>query len=174
MGSILDSRDRWGETVSLRDRVGEAVERWIGGDEAVLEALVADRSGTVRFLLGMTYRDDEARRRAAARGLALAARHHPKLIREVVRRLIWAMNDESGTNALSAPDVLFAIAEEEPELLLPVVPDMTRLSTDAGLQDGLRKTLERVSTACPGEVGDRIARSLTEPRPGGPRWDRDR
>jgi hypothetical protein len=156
--------------MTLRERVGEAVEQYLGGDEAALEALVAEESGAVRFLVGMTYREDRERRQAGARGLALAARHHPKLIQEVVRRFVWAMNDESGTNGLNAPEVLFAIAEEQPELLLPVVPDLTRLSTDAGLQEGLHRTLERLSTACPGQVGERIARSLMTPRRKTKRW----
>lgn len=156
--------------MTLRERVGGAVEQYLGGDEAALEALVSEESGAVRFLVGMTYREDRPRRRAGARGLALAARYHPKLIGEVIRRLVWAMNDESGTNGLTAPEVLLAIAEEKPELLLPVVPDLTRLSTDAGLQEGLHQTLERLSTACPGEVGDRIARSLTAPRRKAQRW----
>jgi hypothetical protein len=160
--------------MTLRQRVEGAVEQYIGGDEAALEALVAETSGAVRFLLGMTYRQDPTRRRAGARGLALAARHRPKLIGEVIRRLVWAMNDESGTNGLTAPDVLLAIAEEKPELLLPVVPDLTRLSADAGLQGRLRQTLECLSTACPGQVGERIARSLTVPGEKEKRWKCDR
>ena len=43
---------------------------------------------------------------------AVAARHHPDLVQQVVRRLVWAMNDESGTNALTAPEVVKAVADE--------------------------------------------------------------
>jgi hypothetical protein len=160
--------------MTLRQRITEAVERCLLGDEAPLETLVAEESGAVRYLLSMTYRPDRERRLAGARGLALAAHHHPALIREVVRRLVWAMNDESGTNGVTAPEVLLAIAEEKPDLLLPVVPDLTRLSTDEGLRAGLHRTLEQVATACPGQVGERIARSLNEPRCGQQKWGRDR
>lgn len=160
--------------MTLRERVGGAVDQWIGGREAPLEMLVAEHSAAVRYLLGMTYSSEAPRRKAGARGLALAARYHPRLIREVIRRLVWAMNDESGTNALTAPDVLLAIAEESPELLLPVVPDLTRLSTDTGLQVGLRRTLERLSAACPGQVGEQIAQSLTAPRRRSGKWKRER
>jgi hypothetical protein len=70
------------------------------------------------------------------------------------------MNDESGTNALTAPEVIQAIAAEEPELLLPLVPDLTRLTADPGLREGLAKALKTVAEKCPGEVGARLSASL--------------
>jgi hypothetical protein len=72
------------------------------------------------------------------------------------------MNDEAATNALTAPEVLQAIADVCPELLLPMVPDLTRLAADPGLQEGLAKTLKTVARRCPGKVGESLARSLTE------------
>ena len=72
------------------------------------------------------------------------------------------MNDESATNALTAPEVLEAIAAENPELLLPVVPDMTRLAADPGLHGGLARTLRTIANRCPGKVGELLGRSLRE------------
>jgi hypothetical protein len=74
------------------------------------------------------------------------------------------MNDESATNALTAPEVLFAVANEKPEMLLPMVPDMTRLAADPGLQEGLAKTLQTIANRCPGKVGASLSRSLNECR----------
>ncbi len=142
--------------MSLRERTREAVR---SGD---VEELVAKEPRAVRYLLGLTYHQNEELRKEAARGVAIAARYHPKLIQNVVRRLIWAMNDESGTNAVTAPQVLEAIACEQPEMLLPVVPDMTRLAADLGLHDGLAKTLRIVSSRCPGKVGERLGESLNQ------------
>jgi hypothetical protein len=110
----------------------------------------------------MSYHTNPEIRKTAVRGVALAARYHPELVQNVVRRLVWAMNDESATNALTAPEVLLAIAGERPELLLPVVPDLTRLAGDPGLQDGLAKTLKTVARRCPGKVGASLSRSLNE------------
>jgi hypothetical protein len=125
-----------------------------------MERLVAEEPKAVRHLLGITYHPEPGKRDAAARGLALASRYHPKLVKEVVRRLVWAMNDESGTNALTAPQVIQAIAEEEPQLLLPLVPDLTRLAADPGLREGLSAALRTVSQKCPGQVGERLSNSL--------------
>ena len=125
-----------------------------------MEELVAEEPRAVRHLLGLTYHPESTKRNVAAQGLALASRYHPRLVQEVVRRLIWAMNDESGTNALTAPEVIQAIADEKPELLLPVVPDLTRLAGDPGLHEGLSAALRTVSKKCPGQVGESLSRSL--------------
>ena len=60
----------------------------------------------------------------------------------------------------TAPDVLVVLAEMNPEILLPMVPDMTRLTADPGLKEGLTQTLETVAEKCPGQVGERLSRSL--------------
>jgi len=145
--------------LSLRQQVEEAVDH---GAWEEMEKLVAENPRTVRYLLGMTYQDDAQRRQHAARAIALAGRYHQKLVQKVIRRLVWAMNDESGTNAQTAPEVLEAIAKEQPELLLPFVPDLTRLAADCGLQAGLARTLRAVTQGCPGEVGERMTRALSE------------
>ena len=128
-----------------------------------LEELIANDPRTVRHLLGLTYSADPEIRAGAARGIALAARHHQRLVKKTIQRLVWAMNEESGTNAVGAPEVLEAIAKEKPRLLIPVVPDLIRLTTDNSLRKGLRRTLRAVADGCPGEVGARLEKDLSEP-----------
>ncbi len=144
-------------------RLSTQVRRALEGDRAdELEQLVAQQPRVVRHLLGLTYQADVELRRRAAHWLGVAARHHPDLIQGLVRRLIWAMNDESGTNALTAPAVVRAIAEEQPRLLLPMVPDLTRLAADPGLCEGLGAALRVVADRCPGEVAKELQASLNE------------
>lgn len=146
----------------LRTKVQAAVEESMQGNFEGLENLVTQEPRAIRYLLGMTYHSDDERRRTAAKGIAIASRHHPKLVKAVVRRLIWAMNDESGTNALTAPDVLLEIARVRPDILLPAVPDMTRLASDEGLREGLAEALRMISEACPGQVGSSLSASLNK------------
>ena len=146
--------------MSLRSQVKLAIEQGQTGELTMIEELVAEEPRAVRHLLGLTYHPDSKKREVATRGLVLASKYHPKLVQEVLRRLIWAMNDESGTNALTAPEVIQAIAEEEPGLLLPLVPDLTRLTADPGLRDGLANALKTVAEKCPGEVGPRLSASI--------------
>ena len=144
---------------SLRQKVHAAVS---AGDMAAIETAVAGEPRVVRYLLGLSYHQESEMRATAARGLAIAARYHPDLIQNVVRRLVWAMNDESGTNAETAPPVIVEIARERPELLVPMVPDLVRLAADISLYDGLAEALRIVARECPGEVGQSITESLRQ------------
>ncbi len=128
--------------MSLREQVTEAVRTRRFDD---LAALVASEKSALRHLVALTYRPESDVRAAAARGVALASRHHPQLVQEVARRLVWSMNDESGTYAVTAPEVLRAIAEESPELLLPLVPSLLSLTADPGLREGLVEVVRIVA-----------------------------
>jgi hypothetical protein len=120
--------------VSARAAVMDAVRQ---GRLDELAALAAADPRALRHLLALSYRPEPELRAAAGRAIAAASRHHPELVQEMARRLVWAMNDESGTHALTAPEVLRAIAEENPELLLPLLPELLRLTADPGLHDAL-------------------------------------
>jgi hypothetical protein len=139
-----------GSAVSARDRVIDAVRN---GRASELEELIARDRRAVRYLVSLAYRDDDDLRNGAAEGLAIAARHHPKMVQEVVRRLIWAMNDESGTNAVTAPQLLRKLAQTSPGLLVPFVPDLLRLTSDPSLKEPLVETVRLVAAASPRDVG---------------------
>jgi hypothetical protein len=143
--------------VNLRERTRTLVSEQ---RLAELEALLAAEPRAVRYVLALSYQLDENVRATACRAIGMASHHHPEQIGRVIRQLIWAMNDESGTNAQTAPAVLAAIAREQPELLLPVVPDLTRLAADPALYEGLAATLRTVAERCPGRVGPKIGASL--------------
>jgi len=145
--------------MNLRTHVRDMVE---GGKLEELDLLLGVEPRAIRYLVGLTYRPEPEIRAAACRGVALAARYHPELVQQIVRRLIWAMNDESGTNALTAPEVVLAISEERPEILLPVVPDLMRLARDEGLQERLAEVLRTLADKFPGEVGRGIQDSLNK------------
>lgn len=144
-------------TEQLGARIRAAIEQ---GRSDELQGLVASEPKSVRHLLGLTYQHEASLRVPAARALAMASKYHPHLVENVVRRLVWAMNDESGTNAATAPEVILAIAEDHPELLLPMIPDLVRLAGDEALHEGLAQALRAVVRACPGKVAAGLQRSL--------------
>jgi hypothetical protein len=141
-----------------------AVER---NDLAEVERLVAADRRLVRSLLGLTYSADPAVRETAADGIARAAEHHPALVTEVLRRLIWAMNDESGTNAVHAPLVIRRIAETVPRLLVGMVPDLLRLTADPGLRDELVAAVRKVAEALPAQAAGALRGGLGKCASGG-------
>jgi hypothetical protein len=159
MGAGSRARSKWGGAVSLREQIRAAA---MEGRNEELSELARNERRAVRHLMGLSYEQNPEIRARAAEALGVAAMHHKKLMDSNIRRLVWAMNDESGTNALTAPEVLLAIARKNPELLLPVVPDLARLAADEGLREGLAATLQLVRDACPGEVGPLLGRSINE------------
>ncbi|MGE5236522.1 MAG: hypothetical protein ACM3O7_09250 [Acidobacteriota bacterium] len=143
--------------MNVRESVTEAVR--LRRLDELEEILVRDRRA-VRILVGLTYHADGAIRSGAADGLALAARHHPKLIQEVVRRLVWAMNDESGTHAVTAPDVVVQLARTVPDLLVPFVADLLRLTGDPSLREKLVEAVRLVAAASPRGVTSTMSDGL--------------
>lgn len=144
--------------MNTRERLEEAA---LGGRPEELADAVSSDKKALRHLVALSYRPEPEIRAASARGIALAGRRHPKLVQEVVRRLIWAMNDESGTNAVTAPEVLRAIAEESPELLLPFVPALLSLTADPGLREPLVEVVQTVARRDPRAVVGGMARAIT-------------
>jgi hypothetical protein len=132
--------------MSLRARVEAAIR---GHDTAAIEALVSEDARVLRHLTSLTYDTDEQIRAAAAHAIARAAHHHPQQVSELVRRLVWAMNDESGTNSQTAPEVILAIAREQPDLLLPMMPDLARLTADQELRPLLVSAVRAVAELYP-------------------------
>lgn len=143
----------------LRDHLRQIVE---SGQEEQLEDVIAEERRSVRYLVGMTYHSDPKIRSVAARGLALAARHYPERIEELLRRLAQDMDDKGGTNAVHVPHVIDAIAAERPDFLLPLVPQLIRAAADPLLQPGLALALRKVNSKFPGEVGQQLNASLRE------------
>ena len=143
--------------MSLRERIQRAVRE---GDLDDIQTIVSEEPRAVRFLVGLSFHTDERIQSTAAKGVAVAARFHPELVQRVVRRLVWAMNDESGTNAITAPRVVQEIAWERPDLLVPMIPDLVRLAGDLNLYDGLSCALRTVANSCPGEIGRSMTDSL--------------
>lgn len=143
--------------MSLRNRVLEAVET---GDFTAVESLVKEERRAVRHLVSLLYRPEEALRKTGARGIAVASRYHPRIVKEIIERIVWSMTNESNTFFPTGPEVLSAIADVSPEMLLPVVPDLVRLSSDTSLHEGLCDTLRRVAKRCPGQIAQGMTKSL--------------
>jgi hypothetical protein len=143
----------------MRDRLRQAVQ---AGRFDEVEAIVSKEPKMVRQIVGLMYCLDEAVRKNCAEALTLASKHHPKLVKRVIVNLVWAMDQRSGTYAPTAPEMLRAIADKQPELLTPVMGELVRLAGDASLSDGLCDTLRVVSQSCPGELGQRLGKTLAK------------
>ena len=112
----------------LSEEVRELLRQ--GRETELAERATAD-ARLVRPLLARLYDPEGQVRGGAARVLGQAAATHRELGRDVTRRLLWALNDESATNGVYA------------------VPALARMAWDGGLRLALLDALTRVAESSP-------------------------
>jgi len=135
------------------------------GDESGLERLLAAEPRAARFLMGRLWDPAPEVRATAARALGSVAESHPGLAVEVLRRVVWGLNDESATNGVYGIPVFAEIACRAPELAAPFVGPVASYLSDAGLRSELLVALEQVAARAPQIMGDAVGhmRDLTGP-----------
>jgi hypothetical protein len=140
----------------LKEMVMEMLRQ---GDRQGLEQLVAGDPRVVRHLQGRLWDPDPGIRFHAAEALGLAAAAHPELGTELLRRALWALNDESATNGADMLPAIGEIGFCRPDLVAAFVGPMTSYLWDDGLRGGILRALCRIAEAAPElvvEVRDRL------------------
>jgi len=130
------------------------------GDSEGLERMVVDNPVAVRFLQGRLWDVDPEIRGHAAAAIGAAASAHPDLGREVLRRALWALNDESATNGAPMLPAIGEVGWRAPELVAPFIGPMTAYLWDDGLRLGILQALCRISEVAPELVEDVRGRLL--------------
>jgi hypothetical protein len=128
---------------------GRVMEMLRAGDGQALGALATQDARATRYLLGRLWDPDEATRRRAARAIGVAAASHPEIGVDLVRRLMWALNDESATNGLYGIPALAEIGFNDPDLIQPFIAPLASLSWDDGLRLEILRALKRIAEAAP-------------------------
>ncbi len=123
-------------------------------DSEGLERMVADLPSTLRFLQGRLWDEDPEIRCRAARALGAAAVAHPDLGRELLRRALWALNDESATNGAYMLPAIGEIGRRAPDVVAPFVGPMTSYLWDDGLRPGILSALCRIAETAPDLIDD--------------------
>lgn len=138
-----------------------------GREDAVAELVVADRRA-LRPLMGRLWDPDGEIRSRAARAVGHASSVHADLGVEMIRRLMWALNDESATNGVHAIPALGEIGRAAPELIAPYVSALVSMSWDAGIRLELLRALTAIARSTPGLVAEHLpclSRSIDKSRP---------
>jgi HEAT repeat protein len=139
--------------MSLRREIRTLLQQ---GHETALAELARTNPRAVAPLVGRLWDPDQEIRERAARAIGHAAAAHADLGLEVIRRLIWALNDESATNGVHGIPALGEIGRKAPELLAPFVPTLTSMTEDAGLRCALLRALKLVAETAPHLVVDHL------------------
>ena len=130
----------------LKDEVMELLRQ--GSESALAELVAADRRA-VRLLMARLWDTDEVIRRRAARAIGRAAAVHADLGTSLIRRLMWALNDESATNGVHGLAALGEIGRQAPERLAPFLASLASMACDDGLRLELLRAFEAVAESSP-------------------------
>jgi hypothetical protein len=137
--------------MGLREAVMRALR---SGDDATVRDLATTDRRAMRHFFGRLWDPDASVRRRAAVGVGWAAVAHPDQGRTVLRKVLWALNDESATNGVYAIPALPAIAQRAPELARPFVHPMASYAWDEGLRPAIEEALGAMESVLPDEVAD--------------------
>nr|WP_315990079.1 DVU0298 family protein [Desulforamulus aquiferis] len=75
--------------------------------------------------------------------------NNPEAVRELIRRLLWSMNDESGSAGWSAPEAIGEIIYHHPKAFGEFVPVVVNASGEDIFHRGILWTLGRIGQADP-------------------------
>jgi hypothetical protein len=138
-----------------------------GNEEAVVELAVTHRRA-LRPLMGRLWDPEEEIRLRAARAIGHASEEHPDLGLEIIRQLVWALNDEAATNGVYGIPAIAEIGRRRPDVVAPFVGPLVSMSWDAGLRPELIRALTAIAESAPDLVRshlDRLEYWVDEARP---------
>jgi hypothetical protein len=136
--------------MGLKEKLMEALRT---GDERRLERLAAHGPRVGRHLLGRLWDPDESIRRQAAVGIGILAAENPELGIELLRRLMWALNDEAATYGVHGVAAIGEIGHRDPKLVEPFVGPVASYAWDDSLRSEILRSLIRIAEAAPRLVG---------------------
>jgi hypothetical protein len=128
---------------------GRVMELLRAGDEPTLGALAVEHPPAMRFVFGRLWDPDEELRQRAARVIGVAATARWETGLELVRGVMWGLNDESATNGRYGIPALGEIGYNSPEMIAPFVGPLASLAWDDGLRVDIIRALTRIAEAAP-------------------------
>lgn len=127
-------------------------------DQLVERAL--QNRGVIKYLFRPLYHPYGVQRWQAIEALgrlteAMAAKN-PEAVKEILRRLLWSMNDESGSASWSAPETIGEIIYRSPELFKEFIPIVVNASEEEIFHRGIAWALGRIGQKRPDLVAEFI------------------
>lgn len=128
---------------------GRVMELLQTADRVRLEELAVVEPRAMRYLVGRLWDPDEGLRRRAAAAVGAAAAVHRELGKDVLRRLLWALNDESACNGVCGLAAIGEIGARAPDLVEDFVGPVASLAWDDGLRVEILRALARIAEVAP-------------------------
>jgi hypothetical protein len=135
----------------LRDRDWEGLIGW-----------AEKNRGGVRFLLSHLHSNDSLLQERAVEGLGLIAaqifKGNPEKVRELIRRLLWSMNDESGNLIQRAPEAIGEILANVPDLIGEYADILFSFWDESPFERGVHWAAARLSSVKPSTLTKYLGR----------------
>ncbi|MFC1492892.1 DVU0298 family protein [candidate division KSB1 bacterium] len=112
-----------------------------------IEEMLTEKPQHVRRLMGYLYDPDEDLRMAAAKCFGIAARILPmEKLKDLIRRMMWMLNDESGSSCWHVPYALGEIGYANYEAIRDFLPCLEHYTEDPDhtLSKGVKDAFERI------------------------------
>jgi len=119
-------------------------------DLEMLKAELAKYPSLIRKIQRMLYDLDEEVRWGAARAFGIAATiFEVEKMKNLIRQLVWMINEESGNNCWFAPQALGEIGRMRPELIADFIPCLQEFYKypDSKIQEGIKYAFARFKEA---------------------------
>jgi len=101
----------------------------------------------VRKLMGFLYHPDIEIRNAAAKGIGIIAQVMPEeKLKDLLRRMLWMLNDESGSCCWHIPYAIGEIGYNNPDVIEDFIGCFSHYADDPdeNLRTGVRDALKRI------------------------------
>lgn len=131
-----------------------------GHEEAAAELAIADPRA-LSPLVARLWDPDAEIRRTAAGAIGRSAAADPVRGLEVIRRLMWALTDESATNGAYGIAALGEIGHRCPQMMAPFVAPLAAMIGDDGLRLDLLKAFGRIAESDPWLIRRQLGRLRT-------------
>jgi len=147
----------WGEYMSIQKEITSLLKE-AKYDELVSKTL--KNKGVIKYLLRLLYHPYGLERWQAVEGLGYISKAlvvtETEAVKELIRRLLWSMNDESGTTSWSAPEAIGEIIFRNPEQFQEFVSIVVNASEEEIFHRGVAWALGRIGQVRPDMVKEFI------------------
>jgi hypothetical protein len=138
------------------------------GDYPGLTALAAQESGVAAILMQFLYDPGVLLYWRALEGLGVVAGSHPEQVRKLINRLLYLLNEDSGSNGWGAAAALGEIGRGRIDLVKEIIPMFIGILEQPFSQESMLWGVGRLAEVQAGllhEVLPEIVPFLTNPKP---------
>ena len=151
--------------MNLKKQVRQYLEDY--NRQGLINLLVEDRR-VIPALNRLIFDEDITTRWRAVEALGWVAREEPYLLEKIIARLIYTMNDDSGSIGWTAPQALGEICASDPDLVEDFFPIVIDAISNEVFRAGSAWAIGRVAPVRPDlveETGPALGRYLGDPDP---------